>query len=51
MINTMTLAYTAKLGLKIRLINFKAQKIDSSTFKIFEIVLLTFQFKNKLRKI
>lgn len=50
-INTITLAYAAKLGLKIRKTNIKAQKIDNSTLETFEIVLANFQMKNKLNRI
>lgn len=35
----MTLVYTLKLDLKIYYTNVRAQKIDSFTFEIFEIVL------------
>lgn len=38
----MSLAYAAKLGLKVCLIDIKAQKIDSSLLKIFEIVITSF---------
>lgn len=44
----MTSIYAAKLGLKIQSINVKAQKIDGSTFKTFEIVLASFQIEEKL---
>ena len=46
-VNVMTLKYTLKLGLKVCFTNIKTAKIDSSTFKIFEIVLTSFQIKNK----
>ena len=46
----MTLGYTLKLSLKICLINVKAQKIDSFTFKTFEIVIASSQVKNMLEK-
>ena len=49
-VNTITLGYIFKLGLKICPINFAAQKIDSSTLKMFEIVLASFQIKNKLER-
>ena len=42
--------YILKLGLKIRLTNVKAQKIDGSTFETFEIVLASFQIENTLEK-
>lgn len=38
----MTLGYAARLGLKIRSTNVRAQKIDSSTLKMFGIVLASF---------
>ena len=34
--------YTKKLGLKIWKTNIKAQKIDSSALKIFEMVIANF---------
>lgn len=47
-VNTITLRYIAKLDLKICSTNIGAQKIDSSTLKIFEIFLTSFQKKDKL---
>lgn len=38
-VNKMTLVYMAKLGFKVRLTNIEIQIIDSSTLKIFEMVL------------
>lgn len=49
-INTMMPAFALKLGLKVRPTNFGAQKIDGSIFKTFEIVLASFQVKDKLGK-
>ena len=46
----MTLVYILKLGLQIRHTNVRAQKIDGSILKMFEIVLANFQVKNKLGK-
>ena len=46
----MTLKYALKLDLKICYINVKAQKIDSSIFKTFEMVLASFQVEDKLEK-
>lgn len=40
--NAMTPAYALKLGLKIRFTNIEAQKINSSIFKIFRIILASF---------
>ena len=48
--NTMTLAYSAKLGLQVRKTNIGAQKIDGSTLDTFEIVLADFQVEDKLRR-
>lgn len=39
--------YAIKLSLKIRLINVEALKIDSSIFKTFGIVLVSFQIEDK----
>ena len=39
-----------KLDLKIRPINIKAQKINGLLFKLFKMVLISFQVKNKLKK-
>ena len=41
-VNTMTSAYTAKLGLKVRKNNIRAKKIDGSTLNIFGMVLANF---------
>lgn len=41
-LNTITLAYTAKLGLKVQPTNVGAQKIDGSTLKIFGMALASF---------
>lgn len=38
----MTLAYAAKLSLKVQPTNFEAQKIDDSIFEIFGMVLASF---------
>ena len=46
----MALGYVSKLGLKVRLTNVRAQKINGSTLKIFEIVLASFYIKDKLAK-
>ena len=46
----MTLGYISKLGLKIRHINVKAQKIDGSTLETFEIVLASFQVEDTFKK-
>lgn len=41
-VNIIVLTYMAKLGLKIWLTNVSNKKINSSTFKIFGIVLANF---------
>lgn len=41
-VNKMAPAYAAKLGLKIEPTNIKGQKINNSTFKMFDIVLASF---------
>ena len=46
-VNAMTLGYISKLSLKVRSINIGAQKIDNSTLEMFEMVLASFQVKNK----
>lgn len=45
----MTLAYEAKLSLKICATNIKAQKVDDFTLEMFEIVLSSCHVKNKLK--
>lgn len=47
---TMIVAYNLKLYLKIYCTNVRAQKINKSTFEIFEIVLASIQVENKLKK-
>ena len=49
-VNAMTPIYAAKLGLKIRHTNVKAQKIDGSTFETFGIVLASFRMEDKLER-
>ena len=46
----MTLGYISQLNLKIYYINVEAEKIDNSIFKIFEMVLISLEIENKLRK-
>lgn len=43
----MTLINIAKLGLKVCYTDVGAQKIDSITLEIFEIVLASFHIENK----
>lgn len=47
-VNAMTPIYIAKLGLKIRKTNIRAQKIDGSILNTFGIVLADFQVEDKL---
>ena len=47
-INAITLEYALKLGLKIRPTDVGAQKINSSTFKTFGMVLASFQVEDTL---
>ena len=49
-VNVMTLAYTLKLGLKVRRTNVGAQKIDGSTLEMFGMVLASFQIEDKLER-
>ena len=46
----MTLTYTSKLGLRVCHTDVGAQKIDSSTFQTFRMVLANFKVEDKLRK-
>ena len=46
-VNSMTLSYIAKLGLKIRHTDARAQKIDSSIFETFKMILANFQVEDK----
>ena len=47
-INIIILIYILNFNLKIRPINVRLQKIDSSTFKIFKIIIAYFQIRDKL---
>ena len=47
----MNLVYVSRLGLRVYRTNIRAQKIDGSTLKTFEMVLASFQVEDKLRKI
>lgn len=47
----MIFVYIWKLDLKIDFINIKVQKIDSFSFKIFEMILTRFYIKNKLERV
>ena len=47
-VNAMTPANVSRLGLRVDRTDIKAQKIDGSTLKTFEIVLASFQVKDKL---
>lgn len=46
----MTLAYILKLGFLARYTNVKVLNIDSSIFKLFKIVLASFQVEDKFGK-
>lgn len=50
-VNTMTPTYTLKLSVKVRFTDVRAQKIDGSMLKMFEMVLVNFQVKNKLERV
>lgn len=47
-INTITLGYASKLGLKVCSTNIRAQKIDNSTLEMFGIILASFYIEDKL---
>ena len=47
-VNAMTPGYALKLGLKVRSTDVRAQKIDGSTLKTFEMVLASFQMDDTL---
>ena len=47
-INAITSAYTAHLGLKVRVTNVGVQKIDGSLLATYGMVIAAFQVVNKL---
>ena len=47
-VNAMTPAYTAHLGLKVRVTNIGAQKINKSLLATYGMVIAAFQVVNKL---
>ena len=47
-VNAMTPAYAAHLGLKVRVTNVGAQKIDGSSLATYGMVITAFQVINKL---
>ena len=47
-INAMTPAWAAQLGLKVQKTNVSAQKIEESSLKIYNIIIIVFQVLNKL---
>lgn len=49
-INAMTPVYVLELGLKVRQTNVGDEKNDGSMFKIFEIVLASFQIEDKFKR-
>lgn len=46
----MTLIYMSKLGFSAQYTNVKTQKIVSSIFQTFEMILASFQIEDKLKK-
>ena len=50
-VNAMNPAYASKLGLRAQRNNIGAQKIDSSTFETFGMVLASFQVEDKLGRL
>ena len=46
-VNAITPAYAVKLGLYVRFINVKAQKINWFTLSTYSMVLANFQLKDK----
>lgn len=46
----MTPTYASKLSLTVRLTNVRAQKVDGSTLKTFDMVLASFQVEDKLER-
>ena len=47
-VNAMTPAYTAHLGLKVRITDVGAQKIDGSSLATYSMVIAAFQVVDKL---
>ena len=47
-INAITPAYAAYLGLKVKMTDVRAQKIDGSSLANYDIVIAAFQIVNKL---
>ena len=47
-VNAMTLAYAAYLGLKVRVTDVNAQKIDRSLLAIYGMIIAAFQVLDKL---
>ena len=50
-VNATTPAYTKQLGLQVQKTDVKAQKIDISWLRTFEIVIAGFQVKDKLGRV
>ena len=50
-INAINLNFAHKLGFYIQKTSVRAQKINSSTLKIFKIVIANFQIKDKVNKL
>ena len=49
-VNAMTPVYAAHLGLKVRVTNVGAQKIDGSSLATYDIVIAAFQIVDKLSR-
>lgn len=49
-VNNIASVFAVKLGFKVCFINVGAQKINGSTFQIFDIIFANFQIENKLEK-
>ena len=50
-VNAMTPAYAKQLGFQVQKTDVRAQKIDGSSLKTFEIIIAGFQVENKLGKV
>ena len=49
-VNAMTLAYAAHLGLKVKVTDVGAQKIDGSSLTTYDMVIAAFQIVDKLNR-
>lgn len=50
-VNVINFVYAKKPAFCIRQTNVRAQKIDKSYLKIFQMIIASFFFQNKLKKI